>query len=1020
MLKKLNQKKNHSLSKKRYRISMSAKCLFLFLLFGMMNAVHLSAQQTTISISGTVIDQNREPIVGATVTIPGTTVGTITSADGIFQIDAPQNGQLQVSLLGYKKATVNISGKTHLEIMLENDEITLSDVVVVGYGVQKKINLTSAVASISTEALSGKPTVNLAEALQGLSPGLIIEQSNSAPGTRVGVNIRGLNTMNDNNPLIIVDGIQGADIQNVAIGDIDQISVLKDASSTAIYGSRGSNGVILITTKKGLEGQSNVNYDFMYGWQSPAHLPDLADSWVYASLRNEALVNSGQPVRFSPEEIAYYKSGEGPNVNWMKEIYRSAAPQLSHNLSITGGNAKTTHMISIGYLDQESMFQGNDYGLKRYNARINVTHKVLPALKITATAAYTRNNIRDHAYWTEWIIEQCSRMPTIYPIKDENGNYTYPSGSNSNALSRLEKGGYRLSSNDDLMGTLSAELNIIDGLKLSGMVGAQLQNNQMHENRKAIADALSGDKENRMTENLHRTFFVTSNLLLSYEKRLGKHQISAMAGLEYEGTQYKWFETWRRYDNWDYDIIGGGLSGDKVGNSGSAIDRDIMYSTFGRATYNYDNKYLFEFNLRNDNSSKFKKGNQGKIFPSLAAAWRVSEEKFYETFSNYVPSLKLRTSWGESGNNRIDDYLYSSTVTRGNGYMFGGQTVPTAYFSPYNEDIRWETTSMFDVGLDAGLLKNKLNLTLDYFYNYTRDILVNLPVTGIYGDGAAVQNYGQVATQGWEAAINYTFRTGKVNHRLSANISDSQNEVKKFGPEAIGGYDVNTIIKEGYPLWSYYAYRWDGFFQNQEEVNKGPQLPGITPKPGDIRYIDKDGDGKITEDKDRFIVGNRYPRYTYGFSYGLDWNGFDFSMLWQGVGRRSVWVRGEAVEAFHNNNEGPVFNFHIDRWTPENPNATYPRLTVGAESTNNAAKSDFWIEDASYLRLKNVQLGYTLPQRVSKKIFINNLRIYGSTQNALTFSHMRGGWDPETSDSQGGGRIYPVNRIVSLGISVKF
>ncbi|MDR2361265.1 MAG: TonB-dependent receptor [Prevotellaceae bacterium] len=979
------------------------------------------AQQTGQPVSGLVVDQHNEPLTGASVVVAGTLLSTVTDVAGAFTINVSADGTLQVSLLGYKPIAIPVDNRTYLLITLEQDAIEMESVVVVGYGAQKKINLTGAVATVATEELQGRAVVNLAEALQGMSPGLVIEQSNSAPGTRVGINIRGLNTMNDNTPLIIIDGIPGADIQNVPIGDIEQISVLKDAASTAIYGSRGANGVILITTKKGTAGRSEVRYDVQYGWQSPAHLPEIADSWIYASLRNEALVNSGQSVRFSPEEIAWYKSGEGPNVKWMEELYRHVSPQQTHNLSITGGNDKTSCMLSLGYLNQESMFNGNDYGLKRYNARLNIVHQVLPVLKVSATAAYIRNNIRDHAYWTEWIIELASRMPPIYPLKDEDGNYSYPSGSNSNPLSRLEKGGYRQNSNDDISGTLSAELAIFDGLKLSGMIGAHLQNNQLHENRKAIADALSGDKENRITENLHRTFFLTSNILLTYEKQIGQHYIGGMAGYEYEGTQYRWFETWRRYDEWGFDIIGDNeLVGDNVANRGNAIDRDIMYSVFGRATYNYAGKYLFEFNLRNDNSSKFKKGNQGKVFPSLSAAWRISEEDFFRPVTRYISSLKLRTSWGEAGNNRINNYLYAPSVSRGNGYIFGDNVVPTAYFSSYNEEIRWETTSMLDVGVDAGFFNNTLHITFDYFYHNTRDILVSLPVAGIYGDDAAVQNYGAVATRGWEVSAAWMFTSGAVKHRLSAHISDSQNEVLQFGADAIGGYDVNTIIREGYPLWSYYAYKNDGFFQNQNEVNKGPNLPGITPKPGDIRYLDKNGDNEITEDEDRFIVGNRYPRYTGGFSYGLEWNGIDFSMLWQGVGRRMVWVRGEAVEAFHNNNEGPVFNFHIDRWTPENSDATYPRLTVGAESTNNVAKSDFWIQNAAYLRLKNVQLGYTIPPSITKKCFVQHLRVYTSIQNALTFSKMKGGWDPETSDNQGGGRIYPVSRVVAFGATITF
>ncbi|MDR0667508.1 MAG: TonB-dependent receptor [Prevotellaceae bacterium] len=982
--------------------------------------VPMLAQSTNQLVSGLVVDRRSEPLAGASVVVAGTSLSTVTDVAGMFTIDVPSDGMLRVSLLGYTSVSVPVNNRTYLQITLEDDAIEMESVVVVGYGSQKKIHLTGSVATVATEDLQGRAVVNLAEALQGLSPGLTITQSNSAPGARVGVNIRGLNTMNDNTPLIIVDGIPGGDIQNIALGDIEQISVLKDASSTAIYGSRGSNGVVLITTKKGQAGHNEVHYDVQYGWQSPAHLPDVADSWIYASLRNEALVNSGQPVRFSPDEIAWYKSGEGPNVKWMEELYRAASPQQTHNLSLTGGNGQTSYLLSLGYLKQESMFQGDDYGLNRYNARLNVAHQVLPALKVSATTAYVRNIIRDHAYWTEWIIEQASRMPSIYPIKDEEGRYTYPSGSSSNPLSRLEKGGYRQNVNDELSGTLSAELALFDGLKFSSMFGARMHNNQMHESRKAIADALSSDKENRITDNYHRTFVLTSHIRLAYEKQFGQHHVGAMAGYEYEGTQYRWFETWRRYDEWAFDIIGDELSGDNVGNSGNAIDRDIMYSMFGRATYNYADKYLFECSLRNDRSSKFKKGRQGKVFPSISAAWRVSEEAFFLPAALYVSSLKLRASWGESGNNRIDNYLYAPTVSRGNGYMFGDNLVPTAYFGSYNEEIRWETTSMFDVGIEAGFFKNALQLTFDWFYHHTRDILVQLPVAGIYGDEAAMQNYGTVATRGWEVSASYLFATGGVRHRLWAHISDSQNEVLQFGAPSIGGYDVNTIVQEGYPLWSYYAYRQDGFFQNQDEVDRGPHLAGITPKPGDIRYLDKDGDHEITEDSDRFIIGNRYPRYTYGFSYGLEWKGIDFSMLWQGVGRRMVWVRGEAVEAFHNNNEGPVFNFHIDRWTPNNPDATYPRLTVGAESTNNAAKSDFWIQNAAYLRLKNVQLGYTLPRSITEKCFVQRLRVYASLQNALTFSGMKGGWDPETSDNQGGGRIYPISRVLSFGASITF
>lgn len=1000
------------------------KRLFAVILIVCMNMVltgQLMAQSKMIAIKGKVISGiDKETIVGATILIKGTGSGTSTDVDGNFALEVPTDAVLVVSCIGFRSQEVVVGGRTELNIVMEVESVDLEDVVIVGYGTQKKVNLTGAVASVSTKDLEGKPVSNVVEALQGTTPGLIIQQSNSQPGMRPSINIRGLNTMNNNDPMVIIDGIIG-DIQNVNPSDIENISVLKDASSTAIYGSRASNGVILITTKKGSAHKTEVNYQFMYGWQKPTCLPTVVDSWVYAELRNEALINSGRPAAFTPAQIDAFRHG-GPNVKWIEELYKEVTPQQSHSLSVSGGNDHTTYLLSLGYMDQNSMFKGPDYGLKRYNARLNVHSKVYENLTVDATVSYARNEIKDHAYWTEWLIEQANRMPAIYPIKDENGNYTFPSGSNSNALSRLEMGGYRKSANDDLSATLSAELKLYDGLKLKGMVGGQLYNNRLHENRKAIEIPGSGDTENRMTENFGRTQNITTNLMLTYDKTFGKHTIGAMAGYSYEGSRDNSFQTYRLTDAPGYDIMVGEQT-THTGNQGWAGDWSI-YSVFGRVNYNYDERYLFEANLRDDMSSKFAKGNRSALFPSFSFGWRISEENFFENLRPYIPSLKLRGSWGLVGNNRIDNYQYMSAVSVAPGYSFGNTIVNTASFNAANVDMKWETTRMANIGADVSLLNNSLTLSADFFHNMTRDILIALPVPGLYGSGAPIQNAGKVKNYGWELALNYRFKTVGIEHFITANVSDSRNEVVDTeGTEWINGADVNTIIREGYPINSYYAYRSDGFFQNDEEVAAGPHLDGITPKPGDIRYIDKSGpggkrDGVVKEDDDRFILGNNFPHYTYGFSYGFNWKGIDFSMFWQGVGQRSVWLRGESVEAFHNNNEGPVLDFHIDRWTPTNPNATYPRLTVGTESANNAAKSDFWIQDGSYLRLKNIQLGYTLPQKWTRKACIQDLRIYVSGQNLFTHSNIKGGWDPETTD--GGGRIYPVAKVVSLGVNVKF
>lgn len=974
----------------------------------------LHAQSNTITVKGKVMADG-EPVIGATVLVKGVSTGTATDMDGNFTLNVASKAVLVVSSIGYETQEVPVNGRTLINVVLKSDVVALKDVVVVGYGVQKKVNLTGAVSSLSTDELEGKPIANVLEAMQGTTPGLVIQQGTSTPGSVPSINIRGLNTMNNNDPLVIIDGIEGS-LANLNPADIEQVSILKDASSTAIYGSRASNGVVLVTTKKGKAGKVEISYDFMYGVQQPTSLPKIADSWVYAELYNEAAVNSGRAAKFTPEQIAQYRNG-GPNVNWVKELYNRNSPQSSHSVSMTGGNDQLSYMASLGYLDQSSMFKGPDYGYKRYNARLNVSHKVTNNFTLNLTSQFARNDIKEHAYWTEWIIEQANRMPPIYPIKNEDGSYNYPAGSNSNGLQRLEEGGYRQNVNDELLGTIQAEWEVYKGLKLIGSAGGRVWNNKLHENRKAFEG--TGDSENKLTEQFYRSKNITTNLMVTYNTKIGKHSIGGLLGYAYEGFSEKQFSTSRLTEDSKYDIFVGDLSGDKVSNTGSASDWAI-YSGFARATYNYDEKYLLEFNIRNDYSSYFAKGNRSGVFPSFSAGWRISEEKFWSVLKPYVPSLKIRGSWGLVGNNRIGAYQYMQTVSVKNGISFGDKLAQTAEFASANPDLKWETTRMANIGFELGLLNNDLNITFDCFNNRTKDILVNLPVPGLFGNGAPIQNAGKVETRGWELSVNYRLKTGPVVHNFAGNISDSFNEViDTRGTEIIGGSDVQTIIKEGYPLYSYYAYRSDGFFQNEEECQKGPHLEGITPKPGDIRYLDKNGDGVIKPDDDRFIVGNDFPRYTFGFTYGLEYKGFDFSMMWQGVGKRNKWMRGESVEAFHNNNEGPVMDFHQDRWTPNNPDATYPRLTMGAESANNAAKSDFWIQDAKYLRLKNAQIGYTFPQQWMKKLYVKNLRIFASVQNPLTFTKMKGGWDPEYT-GDGSGRAYPVARVYSFGLNVKF
>ena len=439
-----------------------ASHLLAAIMIVVMNLVGMTAFAQTRTVTGHVTAEG-EPVIGVTVLVKGTSNGTVTDLDGNYSLQAPTGSTLVFSYVGYETQEVKISNQRQIDVTMQSG-ILLKDVVVVGYGVQKKINLTGAVSSVSTDDLAGKPVSNVLEAMQSTAAGLIIQQGSSTPGSAPSINIRGLNTMNNNDPLVIIDGIEGS-LANLNPNDIEQISILKDASSTTIYGSRASNGVVLVTTKKGKAGRVEVAYDFLMGVQQPTQLADIADSWKYAEMYNEAAVNSGRSTKFAAEDIARFRS-EGPNVNWMDELYKESAPQSSHNLSVTGGNAQLSYLASLGYTDQESMFKGPDYGYQRYNARLNVSHKLSNNFTLNLTSQYARNDIKEHAYWTDWIIEQANRMPPIYNIKNEDGTYTYPSGSNSNSLQRLEEGGYRKNANEELLGTLQAEWEIIKGLKL--------------------------------------------------------------------------------------------------------------------------------------------------------------------------------------------------------------------------------------------------------------------------------------------------------------------------------------------------------------------------------------------------------------------------------------------------------------------------------------------------------------------------------------------------------------------------
>lgn len=982
------------------------------------------AQQRTIT--GQVTTEN-EPLPGASIVEKGTNNGTVTDFDGLFELvlSGQQDPVLVVTYVGFVPQEINLDeNQTTINIELEADMNQLDDVVVVGYGQKKKVNLTGSVSEIKSEAIEGKPVANAYQALQGEAAGLIIQQPSSQPGAVPQINIRGISTISGNTPLIVVDGVISS-LNNVNPNDIESISVLKDAASASIYGSRAANGVILVTTKLGKEGKPQFSYNGMMGIQEPTNFPEFADSWEYATLRNEALVNSGMAPRFTPEEILNYRDN-GPNSRQYEALFKDYAMQSSHNLAMNGSDNGLSYLLSLGYMDQESLFKGPGYGHQRYNARINLEKEINEKVTLGGRLSFARNDIKDHAFWTEWIIEPTVRTPPIYPILDEDGNYTLSSGSNSNPLAQLEQGGARTNQNDELTGNFSIEYEPFQNFVLRGVLGGNITSNQTHEFRKAIdyVYAGGGNNQNSVANQYSRSLYLNPYLTAAYDFQLNdQHNFDFLAGISSESYKTEFFGvTGVDVPGNEFGVIDNVSEILQGGTYGSGNEWALQ-SYFGRVGYNFEEKYLLEGNIRYDGSSRFAEENRWGVFPSVSAGWILSEESFYEPISDYMPFAKVRVSWGKLGNQDISDlYGYQSLVSvAANAYAFNNVGVPGAYYSVSNQRRTWEVSTMKNLGVDLAFFKRKLNLSVDVFHNLTENILLQLPVPATYGLGQPIQNAGVVKNEGWEVNLDYNLLSGDFSHRFSFNLSDTKNEVVDIrGREFISGFDVQTILREGYPINSYYALKTDGFFNTQEEISNSPTpIFSTSVRPGDIKYVDRNNDGQIDYENDRFILGNSFPRYTFGATYAVDWKGFDFSIFIQGVGKRQQWLRGELVEAFHNNNEGPVFQRHLDRWTPQNLDATYPRLTTGSESVNNAARSDFYIFDAHYLRVKNIQIGYSLPESLITRLNFSNARFYLTGLNVLTFSPLLDmGVDPENLDANG--RVYPVARVFSAGLNVNF
>ncbi len=965
--------------------------------------------RVAFSVEGTVANQEGEPLIGVTVQVKGAGKATTTDARGHFTLnDIEANAVLILSYVGFEMQEVKVAGKTNLKIVMLSSTQALGEVVVVAYGTQKRVSVTGAVDGISKKAIEGRPVTNLSAALQGASPNLIIQQSNFEPGQGVNINIRGLGTLGNNTPLVVIDGIIGGDINLINPNDIESISVLKDAGSAAIYGSRSANGVLLITTKKGRKNSTpKVTYSGIYGSQLPRVTYKPVHAWENAYYKNVSLANSGLAPSFSPEQMQQFAAqGDG---DWrVDNILRNAAQQ-SHTASVAGGGANNTYMVSLGYLNQDNNLVGPDYGYKRYNIRLNQTTDI-GRLKINTILSYVKVQGKDHSYNTGTLVVDAGRVPLYYSFRDSLGNYlTNPVSAQFNPKAILEEGGYRKSNDDEIFGNLNAEFALTKDLKIRGVFGGTVRSNATFGRRynlKFIPAGSYGDDLEVYNSNF-KSLFTNLQVMAEYNRQFGDHDLRMLAGASNESSDEQSSQVSKTLVD---PILGVPTTGTIVSPTGSytsnqATTEKSLNSLFGRAGYAFKEKYFAEFNFRYDGSSIFPKNIRWGFFPSGSVAWRLTEEDFMSNIKSSVGDIKIRGSYGILGNQNVNAYQYQTTFFNyANAYAFNNEVVGGAGFSLGNPELTWERAATTNIGADVTLLKHRLELSFDYFDKTTSNILYPRgDVPQLFGAGFPSYNVAKVKNRGWEFKATYNASGRLFKQSISVNLADNLNELMELTSGAqeqlTQKEEFQLLRRVGQPITLYYGYKTNGFFQTLDDLNKYPKFANSTVTPGDLKFVDKNSDGVI-DDKDKFILGNPFPRYTFGFMYNAGYKGFDLSLFIQGVGKRDAMIRGEQVEPFHVGYAGTMYTHQTDFWTPTHPNAKYPKLAEpgSASNANNyRIGSDIFLFNAAYVRLKNIQFGYSLPTAAVSKAGIQNVRIYFTAQNIVTLSKLNF-LDPEITE----------------------
>lgn len=987
-----------------------------------------------VTLRGRILDDGNAPLPGASVIIriDGKNYGTTADADGVFTLnlpDTPEEGSsLIASFIGYIDRAIPFSGKLEYEFVLRQDEELLSESVVVGYGRQEKINLTGSVAAISSENLTRRPVMRATASLSGLASGVAVTQSSGQPGSDgATVRIRGIGTLNNSSPLVLIDGISGQ-LDGINPNDIESISILKDAASSAIYGSRAANGVILVTTKEGSKDRISVSYNGYVGFQSPTAMPDFVSNLEYMENINKAYANEGKAPLYSERYISdwlrYRKIDPDhyPDNDWQKLLMTGSGFTQNHHISVSAGSKNIKGFASFAYQSQDGIME--NFSANRFSLRANISANVTKWLTAGLLVDGRRSTTETPSYQSN-MKSAINRIPGIYTCILTDGRWG--TGYNQrNALALGMDGGETTAVSDNLRATFSIGFKPVKGLGIDFKWTPNITDSYKKVMRKTVAmyepdletPAAEAPALSSLSQSDDKTTMTTIQVLANYGHEFRKgHKLDVLLG--YEQIDYRTSGISLAREGFalpEYEVMDAG-SAENMSNGGDASSWALL-SGFARVNWSYRSRYLLEANVRADGSSRFARGNRFGFFPSFSAGWRISEEPFMKN-ATWLNNLKVRVSWGRLGNQEIGTYPAYATIKFNPSYVFGGKPADGGYQAAYaNSGISWESSETIDAGLDISLFGNRLTASLDWYRKNTTDILLKLPIPNITGLSEPYQNAGVVRNTGWDLEIGHKHSVKDFSYSISFNLSDVYNKVidlKGTGP-IISGY---TVIDEGYPINSLYGYKSEGLFRNRVElINHPSQRYFGNYSLGDIKYVnvsDEDGTENVVNAYDRTIIGNQIPRLIFGLNFSAEWKWLDLTLMFQGIGKRDIILTGDAVWALYNG--GKMQTWMRDNWSSDNPDASYPRL-IASSSHNNYQYSDFWVYNAAFLRLKTAQLGFTFPEKWMSKIRVSNLRIYVTGDNILTLSALPKGWDPEMGS--GAADIYPLTKTWLFGVQLTF